>query len=101
MTAKPVRSPFSASIIYQPHGPRGSAMPNIWPNSQNTDAVDMKATAIALSQLLRSTVRSRMIMVMKLVTEKPRYGIPAAITIHIGQLEVSGAVRRRECKYLF
>ena len=50
MTPKPVRSPLSASMPHQPHGPRGNVMPSTWPNSQTTTTTETKASATENSQ---------------------------------------------------
>src|SRR5215469_16330529 len=79
MTPKPVSSPPTDSMPHQPHGPRGSAMPSMWPNNQSTITMATKASASENHQLDFSTVRSRMTIVMKPATANPRNGMLIAM----------------------
>src|SRR5262249_8648896 len=78
-TPKPVSSPPTDSMPHQPHGPRGSAMPSMWPNNQSTTTMATNASASENHQLDSSTVRRRMTIIMKPATANPRNGMLIAM----------------------
>ena len=105
MTPKPVRSPVEAlHHLTSPMVRAAALVPSIWPNSQNTDTVDANASAIAPVASCSGPPFEQNDHGDEAGHGKPRYGIPAAITISpritpaaLPQTCTPGKIKRANC----